>query len=1130
MRILYRKAAPVLLFLLLASFLYAASAEAFPAKAAEARPSVNGWLHVEDGRLVDESGEAVQLRGVSTHGLTWFPEFVDGHLFEEVSQDWKCNLIRLAMYSELYCGGEKEKSLSLLRKGIEAAVEADMYVIVDWHILKDSNPNENLDAAREFFAMISSEYSTCPNVIYEICNEPNGETDWSDILDYSHVVIPVIRENCPGAVVLVGTPEYDKNLSAAVLRPLDLENVMYVLHFYAATHGDGLMSELKTAVDAGLPVFISECGICEASGDGTIDFSSAAAWFEYLNENEISYAVWSLSDKDETSAFFRPGFDPSGNIRDEDLTLSGKWIRELIRGTVPGEIPTERDVVKQGRKQKAQSWITNSLGDRGYEAVSKWLVLAGAAVAIFLAGLLMALIYRKSTGDRKTYDTARKYSEAGPGDGTAAADMPGAGAVLDGTPAEQGVSECRNDGTAAADMPGAGAVLDDGPAEPVVSVRRNNGTAGRGRQKRSARRAGLAGQAVLVVSVIFTIIYLGWRVAFSVPVGSGVPAVLANLLLLVVEVFGFAESLVLFTNLMGMREHPLPEIPADRYPDVDIFVSTYNEPVELLRKTLAGCRHMKYPDPSKVHIWLCDDNRRPAMRALAEEMQVGYFDRPDNKGAKAGNLNHALSLTSSPYIVTFDADMIPKSDFLMKTIPYFVDVEMGNEGLPEAEMSHLGLLQTPQCFYEPDVFQHALYSENRVPNEQDFFYRTIEPSKTTTNSVIYGGSNTVLSRRALEDCGGFYTESITEDFATGILIESKGYLSLGLPEPLASGQTPHTYREHIQQRTRWGRGVIRTARKLKIWRNPSLSLLQKISYWSSVVYWYSPIKNLIYILSPLIFAAFAIPVFRCNWLELVVYWLPMFLVQDLSLRVNSRKKISLKWSGIYETSVMPHLLIPVIKELLGITLSTFKVTDKSQKGLNRETDWRAMLPFLALTGLSVWGIVRLCVHFEMGQLVSFLILMFWIIRNLYFLIVSLFLVDGRDYDGEDVKVYDAEPVVVKSELAGYEGVTTRMTEHNLTVFLDGDEKPPVGAHVTVEVSSAAYSVTLSGVVTGRKESRGKLASTETIEILDFGGAEDEYLSILYDRVPTLPQTLSRDLGIFGHLWQNIAQRVARTIR
>lgn len=638
-------------------------------------------------------------------------------------------------------------------------------------------------------------------------------------------------------------------------------------------------------------------------------------------------------------------------------------------------------------------------------------------------------------------------------------------------------------------------------------------------------------RVILVISSVLTLVYLTWRVIYSVPTKYGYLAVAANLILLAVELLGFLESLVLYRNLMGLRNYTLPEISDEAYPDVDVFIATYNESTELLRRTINGCVHMKYPDPSKVHIWICDDNWRPAMRQLAEEMGVGYFDWPDNRGAKAGNLNHALARTSAPYIVTFDADMIPRSDFLLKTIPYFVDAELRSRELPEKDRVHLGLLQTPQCFYDPDVLQHALYSEKRVPNEQDFFYRTIEPSKTATNSVIYGGSNTVLSRRALEDIGGFYTESITEDFATGLLIEAHGYISLALPEPLASGQTPHTFREHIKQRTRWGRGVIVTAKKLKIWSRKELTPEQKISYWSSVIYWYSPVKNFIYILSPLLFAVFALPVFECSWLELAVFWLPMFIMQDISLIVSSNKTISQKWSGIYETSVMTHLLIPILKESVGISLTKFKVTEKSAPGVREKTDLRDMAPFLVLALLSAAGIVRILFIFNRIHAVGLLVLLFWIIRNLYFLIMAMFLVDGRDSDAEPVRVVDAVPVAVSTqEGARYEGITTRMTEHNVTVFLDEGHSLGVGTSVRLRIDNGDHRADLSGVVTGVEEARRSHARTQTVEILDFGQDRYEYWELLYDRIPTLPQTLYRDFGIISHLWQNIAHRVARTRR
>ncbi|MBP5262180.1 MAG: cellulase family glycosylhydrolase [Clostridiales bacterium] len=1021
-----------------------------------ARPSVNGKLHVEGTGLADDSGTAVQLRGVSTHGLTWYPEFINGNLFSQIANDWNCNMIRLAMYASIYDSDEREVSYSLMKQGIDLAIANDMYVLVDWHMLEKGDPNEEIEPAMDFFARISSEYRNCPNLIFEICNEPNGSADWYDVIRYSNRVIPVIRENCPDSVIVVGTPEYDRNLGDPILRPLQFDNVAYVLHFYAATHREGQREELRLALEAGLPIFISECGICEADGDGTINFGEAAEWFELLNEYKLSYAVWSMSDKDESSAFFRPGFDPSGQITDADITTSGLWVRELIRGNDPASIYAPAPRIEKPVSAYIRTWILSSLGERGFTAVRCWSFFAVISLGVVLFFALLILIYRTSRSRKRlTYDDV---------------------------------------------------------VPPTVRPR-----------KRS-----IFAKLCLPVSICATLIYLCWRVAFSVPYEHSVFAVIMNMILLIVEVVGFIESIVLYRNLLGRIDHPLPSIPDDMWPDVDIFIATYNEPTDLLYKTINGCKHLKYPDKSKVHIWVCDDNRRPQMRELAEKMGVGYFDRPDNNGAKAGNLNHAMGLTNAPYIVTLDADMIVKSDFLLKTIPYFVDVEIREADNPEEERLHLGLLQTPQCFYDCDVFQHALYCEKSAPNEQDFFYRSIEPAKTSTNSVIYGGSNTILARRALEDIGGFFTGSITEDFATGLLIESAGYISLALPEPLASGQTPHTYKEHIQQRTRWGRGVIVTAKKLKIFRRKNLNLAQKINYWSSVIYWYSPIKNLIYVLSPLLYAAFAIPVFACNWLELLVFWLPMFIMQDLTLRLNSRNSISTKWSGIYETSVMPHLFIPILKESVGISLSKFKVTDKSQKTPSRQRDIRSMIPFIILIAVSVIGLVRIAFIFELTQTVSIIILLFWILRNLYFLIMSMFLIDGRDSEVETVNVLDSELVKVEADGVTYNGVTTHLTEHSLTVFLDEGQELKLGTDVTISVTGDEASVVVSGVISGIKESRNGVARTHTVEINDFNGGFDEYLQLLYDRVPTLPQSLKKDFGIIPHLWQNIAHRVART--
>jgi cellulose synthase (UDP-forming) len=405
----------------------------------------------------------------------------------------------------------------------------------------------------------------------------------------------------------------------------------------------------------------------------------------------------------------------------------------------------------------------------------------------------------------------------------------------------------------------------------------------------------------------------------------------------------------------------------------------------------------------------------------------------------------------------------------------------------------------------------------------------IEVAKTSTNSVIYGGSNTILSRKALEDIGGFYTKSITEDFATGMLIESAGYVSLGLSEPLASGVAPSTFQEHVQQRTRWGRGVIATAKQLKFLRNRKLDVSQKMSYLNSVLYWFSPIKNLIYLISPLMFAVFCIPIFKCTLVDLALFWLPMHILQILALRVTSQGKISAQWSGIYETSVMPFLLMPVVKEVFGITLSKFKVTKKEKASFRRVVDKRSLVPFVVLLVLTLAGIVRMTYMMVAFKYIGILAVLFWLVRNSYYLTMCLFLGFGRDSDGENVKVFAAELVTLhKCDGMDVDGVTTRLTEHSVDVFTDEVDVLYLGEQVELGISTNGYDLNVKGtVVSIRHSCNPDVPSVYTVEILDFAGQKDEYVQMLYDRTPTLPQRLRFGDEYIRNLWKNLGQRIVR---
>ena len=298
-----------------------------------------GALHVEDGQLVDEDGNVAVLTGVSSHGLSWYPEYVTPETIESLRNNWGINVIRLAMYTSDYNGYcvAGEDIQSTLKSNIDAAVEAatdnDMYVIIDWHILNDGNPNEYKSQAIQFFGEMVRKYEDNENVIYEICNEPNGDTTWEDICDYANEVIPVIRNVDEDAVILVGTPDWSSDLESVIESPLDYDNIMYTYHFYAGTHKSSARNTLTDALDEGLPVFISEYGFVSADGDGTIDTKEAAKWQDIIDEYQLSSCIWNLSNKDEGSALISADCDKTYDWEEEELSEQGQYFFDLLKTT-----------------------------------------------------------------------------------------------------------------------------------------------------------------------------------------------------------------------------------------------------------------------------------------------------------------------------------------------------------------------------------------------------------------------------------------------------------------------------------------------------------------------------------------------------------------------------------------------------------------------------------------------------------------------------------------------------------------------------------------------------------------------------------------------------------------------------
>lgn len=312
--------------------------------------SDHGKLSVQGADLVDEHGEKFQLVGLSTHGLQWFNRYVNYDSFDAIHNEFGINVIRLALYTAEngYCDSTESNKEFLYNKvveGIKYATELDMYVIVDWHMVgaddvNDKNPLYYRNEAIEFFSRITKEFKDYDNILYEIMNEPNGSTTWAQCKAYANLVIPKIRENDEDAIILVGNPKWTADLNSVMASPLEgYTNIMYTYHFYANGHYS--FEEVKNAYEKGFPVFISEHGGMESSGDGPIDYESIKNWYRILDTYNISYVAWNISNSNGSASILLPSNTSLTDFSDSGLKEWGIWYKAWVRNKFG--LPTKKN-------------------------------------------------------------------------------------------------------------------------------------------------------------------------------------------------------------------------------------------------------------------------------------------------------------------------------------------------------------------------------------------------------------------------------------------------------------------------------------------------------------------------------------------------------------------------------------------------------------------------------------------------------------------------------------------------------------------------------------------------------------------------------------------------------------------
>lgn len=288
----------------------------------------HGQLRVEGTKLVDEKGSAVVLRGMSYGWHNFWPRFYNPESVKWLHEDWGCTVVRAAMGIEPKDGYIEKPvwSKEKIKAVVDGAIKEGIYVIIDWH-----SHNINLKEAKQFFTEMATTYGNHPNVIYEIFNEPDKES-WKEVKEYSTEVIAAIRAVDPDNIILVGNPHWDQDIHIVADDPLTgFNNLMYTVHFYAATHKQSLRDRCDKALSKGIPIFISESAGMEASGNGPINDEEWRKWIEWAESNEVSWVTWSVSDKNETCSVLLPTANSTGGWKDNEMKEFGIKSRSLIR-------------------------------------------------------------------------------------------------------------------------------------------------------------------------------------------------------------------------------------------------------------------------------------------------------------------------------------------------------------------------------------------------------------------------------------------------------------------------------------------------------------------------------------------------------------------------------------------------------------------------------------------------------------------------------------------------------------------------------------------------------------------------------------------------------------------------------
>ena len=481
---------------------------------------------------------------------------------------------------------------------------------------------------------------------------------------------------------------------------------------------------------------------------------------------------------------------------------------------------------------------------------------------------------------------------------------------------------------------------------------------------------------MVVTSLLMSTRYMYFRLTQTLHFNSAVETILGMGLFLA-EVYIWVMLLLNYLQTVWPLKRGIVPLPDDmsKWPTVDIYIPSYNEPLEVVRDTVLAAQCIDYPK-DKMKIYLLDDGKRSEFAVFAADVGVGYITRNDNKHAKAGNLNHALTLTQGELICVFDCDHVATRVFLQATVGGFLKDPM------------LALVQTPHYFYSPDPFERNLSVGRNIPNEGMLFYGPIQQGNDNWNATFFCGSCAVIRREALAQIGGFAVETVTEDAHTALKFQRLGWKSAFLDIPLAAGLATERLVVHVIQRTRWARGMTQIFRVDNPLFGKGLKLVQRVCYANAMLHFLSGIPRLIFLTAPLAFLLLHAYIIYAPALMIALFVLPHMIHASLTNSKIQGKYRHSFWSEIYETVLAWYIAPPTFVALINPHKGKFNVTAKGGLVEEEYVDWVISRPYIYLVLLNLVGVAVGIWRFMYGpenEILTVWVSIVWVFYNLIIL-------------------------------------------------------------------------------------------------------------------------------------------------